>query len=80
MPRRLLTRRRILIAMETKAQPIGSVVDWCRSHPVRRGGLYGSRARGEEGPDSDVDLALWTAPLPAPAERLAQRLQGPSES
>lgn len=66
--------------MERKAQPIdpaaglaSSVADWCRAHPVRRCVLYGSRARGGERADSDVDLALWTAPLPAPAERLAWR-------
>lgn len=67
-------------AMERKAQPIDSagsladsVTDWCRSHAVRRCVLYGSRARGDERPDSDVDLALWTGQLPAAAERLAWR-------
>lgn len=51
----------------------GSVATWCRSRSVRRCVLFGSRARGDERADSDVDLALWTPRLPEPAERLTWR-------
>lgn len=67
-------------AMKRKARPIGStasvassVANWCRSRPVRRCVLFGSRARSAERADSDIDLALWTVQLPAAAERLAWR-------
>jgi predicted nucleotidyltransferase len=35
------------------------IVEWAKCHPViERVYLYGSRARGEERPDSDIDLAI----------------------
>lgn len=51
----------------------GAVAGWCRSRGVRLCVVYGSRARGEGRPDSDLDLAVWAAPLPPPAELLACR-------
>lgn len=47
------------------------IADWSRRRPVAVAVLFGSRARGLHGPESDVDLAAWTRPLPAPRERLA---------
>ena len=35
------------------------IVDWARRHPViRRVHLFGSRARGDHRPDSDIDLGI----------------------
>jgi hypothetical protein len=34
------------------------IVPILREHGVRRAGLFGSRARGEERPDSDLDLLV----------------------
>ena len=49
---------------------VARLVDWCSRHPLRLAVLFGSRARGDARPTSDVDLAVWTAALPAPQERL----------
>lgn len=66
--------------MEADMRPIaspedlaGTVASWCRSRPVRLCVLYGSRARRQERPASDLDLALWASPLPVPVERLTWR-------
>lgn len=35
------------------------IVEWARRHPkIRQVWLYGSRARGDNRPDSDIDLAI----------------------
>ncbi len=42
-------------------------------YPIRFAYLHGSRATGEAGPDSDVDIAIMTDPLP-PDEQLRLEL------
>ncbi|MBC8365942.1 nucleotidyltransferase family protein [bacterium] len=37
---------------------IERLIEVCRSHDVRRVALFGSFVRGEEGPDSDIDLIV----------------------
>jgi len=49
------------------------LADWCRRRPLRLAVLFGSRARGDAQPTSDVDLAVWVPELPSPQERLAWR-------
>jgi predicted nucleotidyltransferase len=47
-----------------------AVRHWCQERPVRLCVLFGSQVSGKARPDSDVDLAVWTArPIP-PLERL----------
>ncbi|MEM9058965.1 MAG: nucleotidyltransferase domain-containing protein [Pseudomonadota bacterium] len=39
------------------------IVEWASRHPeIREVWLYGSRARGDNRPDSDIDLAIRTWP------------------
>ena len=44
---------------------------------VRLGYLYGSAARGEDGPKSDLDVAVWLVPSPSPDDeaRLLEALE-----
>lgn len=42
---------------ETVADVVASL---CRKWPVERGVLFGSKARGDDVPDSDIDLLLIT--------------------
>lgn len=42
--------------------PVGSVAEVCRKHHIRRLSLFGSVARGEQRPDSDVDLLVEFEP------------------
>ncbi len=46
------------------------IAGWCRHRPVRLCVLFGSRACGRQHPDSDLDVALWTLPLPPVEERV----------
>ena len=43
---------------------------WCRERPVRLCVLFGSQVSGKVHPDSDIDLAVWTARPVPPLERL----------
>lgn len=36
--------------------PNGNLADYCRSHGIRRLSLFGSQAKGNARPDSDIDL------------------------
>jgi len=38
--------------------PEAGIADICRRHQVRELSLFGSAARGEMGPDSDIDLLV----------------------
>ena len=53
MPRMLLPEIRAVVAGWAATEPL-----------IRRVYLFGSRARGAERPDSDIDLALLTDPDP----------------
>lgn len=45
--------------MNISEQDRQRIVDWARSHSeIRKVYLYGSRARGTNRPDSDIDLAI----------------------
>ncbi len=37
---------------------IARLIEVCRNHDARRVALFGSFVRGEEGPDSDIDLIV----------------------
>jgi predicted nucleotidyltransferase len=55
----------------TLSEAEGLIADWARSKPlIRRVFLFGSRVRGEEKPDSDLDIAVELDPeyFPAPDE------------
>jgi predicted nucleotidyltransferase len=44
---------------EDRNQVINILCQWAESHPeVSKLLVYGSRARGEQGPDSDLDIAI----------------------
>jgi uncharacterized protein len=59
---------------ELKEMIIANSADLCRRYGVRRLGLFGSVARGEERADSDIDFfAEFENPLP---ERMAERYFG----
>ena len=45
-------------AYEVEAVPRAKLAALCRKYRVRRLGLFGSAARGELGPESDVDLLI----------------------
>lgn len=45
--------------VRTRDEAIGAIRRVCSSFPsVRRGAIFGSFARGEQGPDSDIDVVL----------------------
>jgi predicted nucleotidyltransferase len=48
----------------------GIVSDWCGEHAVQVCVVFGSRASGRTHLHSDVDLAVWPAFSPLPADRL----------
>jgi predicted nucleotidyltransferase len=48
------------------------IVSWATAHPeIRKVYLYGSRARGDNEPDSDIDLAIVLEPEPGDTGSLA---------
>jgi Polymerase beta, Nucleotidyltransferase len=48
--------------VETHWELLASVVSWLRTQPnVRLAVVYGSVARGDDGPDSDIDLLVSLA-------------------
>lgn len=55
------------IAGELRART-GEIERLCRRHGVRRLALFGSAARGEDDPSSDVDVLVEFSPM-SPAER-----------
>ena len=45
--------------MDISDQDHRKIVDWAKQHPeIRQIYLYGSRARGDNRPDNDIDLAI----------------------
>jgi predicted nucleotidyltransferase len=52
------------------ARIVDTVLCWCRKRPVRLCVLFGSQVSGNVHPDSDIDLAVWTACSVPPLERL----------
>jgi uncharacterized protein len=42
--------------------PLDKIAAICRKYKVRQLGVFGSAARGEAGPDSDIDLLLEFLP------------------
>lgn len=54
-------------AYDVQALPRAQLAALCRKYRVRRLGLFGSAARGELGPASDVDLLIEFEPGKAPS-------------
>jgi predicted nucleotidyltransferase len=48
--------------MNDASFPNRNLADYCRSHGIRRLSLFGSRAKGNAHPDSDIDLLVEFAP------------------
>jgi uncharacterized protein len=66
--RRLPRRRRSpAAAYDAGAPPPAKLAALCRKYHVRRLGLFGSAARGELAPESDVDLLVEFEPGSAPS-------------
>lgn len=64
------------VAGGTVTAPRGQLERLARRYHIRRLALFGSAARGELGPDSDIDLLVEFEPGQAPSLWAEQELQG----
>lgn len=48
------------------ALPTAPIAAFCRRHPIRRLGLFGSALRADFGPDSDLDILVEFDPAHVP--------------